>query len=412
MNERLLIYIVIIGFISYLLYQCYKKEVDSVILRSNPTNNKKNIDNKQLDMIKNDAYIQPLNLRSFNNINEIINRDVLDLIVFNKLKSKTSRSIIYSSLGLRQMLLFTYLGSTPNSNNQKSFEQIFGKNDKLMLAFHRDLNKHLISSGAGNLQYATGIWYDNQALQLTPYYQKQIACLSGCNTPIDKADIEDTIAIKTNGMINTFEYESIDETLLIINAIYFEFKIKADCKKSYIDRFVSWDGHESEVKYMNTIDNYLYLIDTTAQALLINYNSPFSLLLILPKNGEEPMAMTRSDINKTKSLMKKTKIDLYLPKIDYENVHPFIEPLESVGFSYITKSSYDRATINNTPLPIVQIVQKTKISMTEDEKYEGMVNLDNESSLPKVFRADHSFLYYFIYMPTKECIISGIFNSV
>jgi serine protease inhibitor len=317
------------------------------------------------------------------------------------------------------------LGSTVNSNNWKTFHKIFGKNDALMLAFHRDLDKYLHSTNSipkidssenknapYKFHFGSGIWYDNQALQLTPYFQKQISCLSSCHSPIDKTHYEDLVAIETDGMIDSFEYQSVDETLLIINAIYFEFKLRVDSKKSFIDRFVSWDGHESEVKYMNNIGQYLYVMDPTAQALLINYdNLPLSLLIVLPKNGEEPEPMTRYDINETIKRMKRTKIDLYLPKMEFENVHPLIEPLESVGFSYITKSSYDRATGNPSAIPIIQIVQKTKIKVIEDELYENLVSMDNTEDLPKVFKADHSFLFYFVHMPTKECVISGIFNS-
>lgn len=403
MNAKQLVYVGIILGILYLLYQCYKPDIQSHIFPQ-----KQQLPESFQQVIINDPYLQPLELKSFKNVTEIINRDALDTIVFNKLKNR--RNVVYSSYGLRNALLLTYVGSKQNSDNWKSLRKVFGTDDKLALAYHRDLHKYLVNTG--KIRAATGIWYDNQALQLTPYYQKQIACISGCHTNISKDSYEDTIAILTEGDIGSFEYESIDETLLIINAMFFEFNIRTDPKKSYIDRFVSWDGHETEVKYMNNIANYLYVIDTSAQALLINYDSPFSLLIILPKNGEEPEPMTRRDINKTISMMKKTKIDLYLPRIEYENVHQLVEPLEIAGFSYITKSSYDRATLNPTFTPTVQIVQKTKVRIVEDESYTNMVNLDTDETLPKVFKADHSFLYYFIYMPTKECIISGIFNSL
>src|SRR5271165_701706 len=141
-----------------------------------------------------DPYLPVLNTNNFTKINDQLNRDALDLMIFNKLKKR--RSTLYSSLGLRESLLPCYLGSTVGSNLWSMFKGMFKMDDKLLLSFHRDLNKYLLQTG--KLQIANSIWYNNY-VKLNPFFQKQISCLTQSNTPIVQQDIDDWVTVQTRG---------------------------------------------------------------------------------------------------------------------------------------------------------------------------------------------------------------------
>jgi serine protease inhibitor len=196
-----------------------------------------------------------------------------------------------------------------------------GLNDKQLLSFHRDLNKYLLSSG--KLQIANSIWYHSH-IQLNPYFKKQIACISENKTPIVQQDVDDWVSVKTNGMINNMEVSTLAD-IVVLNAIYFKDTWEVSFKNDKIDRFVSWDGHESEVKYMKSNSSYMYTEDDTAQAILLNYNSPFSMLIILPQNSNEPIPLSHKDIKTLISMMSKQNIELYLPKFEYEDTHSLMD---------------------------------------------------------------------------------------
>src|SRR5271170_766795 len=122
----------------------------------------------------------------------------------------------------------------------------------------------------------------------------------------------------------------------------------------------------------------------------VKYNSPFSMLIILPKNTDdqrasgqykdklasngsdwsgplaEPVPMSHSDIKTLLSLMSLKNIEIHLPKFEYEDSHSLIEPLVEAGYTYINDNTYDRLLENQVPVNITQIIQKTKIRVDEE----------------------------------------------
>jgi len=375
-------------------------------------------DTKTYEYYKNivsNLAIPRLNVNDFSNINNQLNRDALDLMVFTKLKKR--RSSLYSSLGLRMALLPCFLGSTINSGIWNMYDKIYsGISEKRLLSFHRDLNKYLISTGKINI--ANSIWYDSN-LQLNSKYKQLVSCIAEHKTPLVQQDIDDWVSVRTNGMINNIEIPTLTD-IVVLNVIYFKDKwsVPFPKSKSKIDRFVSWDGHESEVKYMTTTDTFMYSEDGTAQAIRLDYKSPFSMLIILPQNGNEPVPISHNNVKKLLSLMTEQEVEVTIPKFEYEDTHSLIEPMIEAGYTQIKDSTYDRLIENQMPVEIIQIIQKNKIRVDEDGTEAASATAvcnQLQMALPSkthiVFKADHSFLFYIIHRPTLELLFSGIFNS-
>jgi serpin B len=388
------------------LYQWWENDNAIIIKQDKPQINKQAFLIKSLDQ---DSFLK---------INKLIDRDSLDLMMFNKLKKP--RSTLYSSLSLREALLYCYLGSSIDSKCWNMYNEIFsGIKDDLMLSFHRDLNKYLLSTG--KLKIANSIWYDNSAMQLHPAYKQKILTIGECQSPITQYEINDWVAIKTDGMITSINVPT-NIKLIILNVLYFNdrWKKKFDRNESYESRFVSWDDHESIVKMMYQNNDFKYTEDATAQAILLDYDSPFSLLVILPKDGTEPIPSSHDDIRNIIASMSETKVEVHLPKFSFEDTHTLVEPLFDVGYVYVKDDDYNRMILNNpSSVYIEQIIQKTKIDVDEDgtlSPSESLsihsINCATDKKKPTIFKADHSFLFYVIHRPTIELLLSGIFNSL
>jgi serpin B len=412
------IYLVIALIVIYVAYRWLKSDSSSQLKLKI-----KSMFSTDVQCESNKEYMAPLNpngpldKNTFLRINKVIDRDALDYNIFNRIKNR--RSTLYSSLSLREALLFIYLGTTQNSNCWNMFNRMFNNmDDRLMLSFHNDLNKHLIQTN--KIKIANSIWYDNTSFQLYPAYKNLVQSIAECHAPIQQAMINDWVAFKTEGMINTLDIPA-DIKLVVLNALYFhdKWKNKFNINDTYQSRFVSWDGHETEIHMMTQKNEFMYTEDDSAQAILLDYNSPFSMLIILPTDGSEPLPLTHDNVRNLISIMTMNDVTVHLPRFTISDTHQLLEPLIDLGYSYIKDDDYSRMIVDNPRRIIIeQIIQKTKIDVDENgttaAAVTGIMSTNSASPNDKqniMFKADHSFLFYIIHRPTVELLFSGIFNG-
>jgi len=169
--------------------------------------------------------------------------------------------------------------------------------------------------------------------------------------------------------------------------------ISAPIEYNYMtySRFVAWDGAETETKLMCVHNNFKYYEDDTAQAILLDLESQYRMLIILPINNEVPVVLENKRISHMLSLMKDTYVNLQIPMINYNDIKSLSDQIITV---------YKKLFLDVVPITHVYqvntltlIPKKTDpiIQISDDQEYPSVV------LKPKIFRADQSFIFYILH---------------
>jgi len=242
------------------------------------------------------------------------------------------------------------------------------------------------------------------------------------------AKINNWAAHKTNNLIqNVISPDQITENtkLVLINAIYFIDKWDKHFEK-YMTKendFYGMNNDTVKINFMHETGYFNYFENADFQYLSKYYEGKDkSFCVILPKK--------RNGISSIDTMMDKTLldsifqhetsalVDLSLPKFKLEASYSLNESLSKLGLKRAFAVDADFSGISTTSrLRINKVIHKTYIEVNEEKTeaaavttidcIDGLVPYDNLAPKPKVFNADHPFLFMIIDSKTKGIIFLG-----
>jgi len=284
------------------------------------------------------------------------------------------------------------------------------------------------------LQNANSIWV-NDNFELKPTYSEMLEknfdskiISMNVSEPTECAEaINEWVKKTTESRIEEIiSKKDIDNytVFLLLNSLYFKDKwLNAFEKKNVIEEMFYISRSETvknKMMYTNGYFNYTQYQNLTA--LKIPYSSnKYSMLILLPNeiDGISDLEKNIDSLNVEKicNELKKCEVSLCLPKFKFEyDVPDLIKLLISLGiieafdnskadFRGIIKESY------NLNAFISAVAQKTFVEVNEDGTEAAATTMIKESYFyrgarqdPKIFRADHPFLF-FIIEETTGCIL-------
>jgi len=222
-------------------------------------------------------------------------------------------------------------------------------------------------------------------------------------------EINKWCAERTEGIINDLSIEQTDSksaTLLIANI--FNGRWKQEFYKEETKEEPFYDGTCPKVSMMNKVDRehvYTYAKLEDFSLLKIPYVGNYNLYVILPDKNDGLSSLLQSlDGEKFKSAITKLhtydKVYVKLPKFEVDYSFNAKDYLESLGISKMFSDSAELDKIQEEPMKIKDVIQKTKVFLDEDGTRAGAITSTSFTTLSEIanpteayFYADHPFAY-------------------
>ncbi|CAN5474229.1 serpin family protein [soil metagenome] len=288
--------------------------------------------------------------------------------------------------------------------------------------------------GKNSLTIANSLWInDNFKIDndfkksIESNYNSQIFGFNKQNLEVTNKAINNWVSRKTNNKMT--EVPGIDgsTSLSIINAIHFsgEWEFPFDKEETRKKKFYMINKKPVYVNYMRIQTMYRYFEDNEIQSIQLPYKcDQFSMIVILPKKRYGLVSieqkLTASFFSKIQSAGSQ-EIILSLPKFRIESE---IEPkgeIVKMGYGNMFSDAADFSGISkNSSLKISRITHKTFIEIDEKKTEAAAVTkIDVVTGYgggepappppPKIFNADHPFMFLIVDNRTGAIIFTGRF---
>lgn len=284
-----------------------------------------------------------------------------------------------------------------------------------------------------DLTTANALWRD-QTCKLNEQWKAAIAQYYGgdCNGVNFEEEAKKAIVIindwvlgKTNGKIKNLVNDSIvnkETRLVLTNAIYFKGKWKSAFKKEVTinEPFMVSKDNSVQAPMMKQKSRYAYYEDEKIQALDMPYKGDdLSMLVVLPqeKNGltEIENIWSEDHYNTVVSHLHSEDVQVSLPKFKLETSYSLKPILGSMGLAICFSDAADFSGISTTEkLKISEVVHKAFVAVDEEGTEAaaataiGMMKMSTSMpARPKVFIADHPFMFFIRNRKTGTILFSG-----
>jgi serpin B len=208
--------------------------------------------------------------------------------------------------------------------------------------------------------------------------------------------------------------------MLIANAIYFhgQWEKKFDPKNTGKMVFHALSG-DKDVPMMHDTRSVLYYEDNAAQAILLPYKGKsFAMLVILPRESLDNYLSEFGvgDLSRILKGMVKERVSIYLPKFEFETralslKRYFMDKGVKLAFS---PGAADFSGIGGPPgLLFIQDVLHRAYVRIDEEGTEAaavtvtVISIAAAPPRPKIFRADHPFLFFILDRNSDAIMFAG-----
>lgn len=279
---------------------------------------------------------------------------------------------------------------------------------------------------------ASALW-GQQGCRFRPDYKKAIAAF--CDGTLSEVNFhtmpDDAVKAinawvegKTAGKIKeliTRDLITADTRLVLTNAIYFKGKWDSE-----FDKEATWDedwhglGGSHQVPMMHQRRSYLYFENAEFQALDLPYKGErLSMLVVLPrtKTGltalENKWTAGNTYQQVTDSLRSEKTVVVSLPRFKMETALNPKPALCAVGAELIFTDQADFGGIADEPLKISEVIHKAFVEVNEEGTEAAaatgavMMKTGLAPEQPKIFQADHPFLFVIRDRTTNAVLFSG-----
>jgi len=333
-------------------------------------------------------------------------------------------------------LAMTYAGASGNTKKQMSEVLYFNlPDDELHFAFSK-LNSILNTPKSDfQLAIANSLWgqinypFQEDFLDLVKKYYSAgfnlVDFVDEINREKARNEINKWVEDRTNQKIRELIHkEDLNPMtrLVLVNAIYFKGKWKYTFNKEETREmpFFLNENKTLKVSMMHQINEFNYYEDKNLQAIELPYSgNELSMVVILPKErnlSKIEKNLTYDMLNSISRSMEKEKVDLYIPRFKIEKRYILNEALMKLGMTdaFIDMLADFSGMTGDKDLYISKVIHQSFIEVNEEgtEAAAATAVIMSGKSIglgPKVFKADHPFLFFIIHKPTNTILFMGRF---
>lgn len=421
MNKKLLLIIAIIIVPVIILGVLRFKNIDF----SNPAD--------FLTSLVNDTQPIP---KEFDTVVEANNQFAFDL--YSEYKSEKG-NIFFSPYSISTALTMTYEGARGKTAEEMQAVLRIPKDDKKRrLESERIYNQINKNSKDYKLSTANALWAQEDYKFLEEYINNVEKYYGGKTTNLDfiketeksRVIINNWVEDQTNNKIKNLipkESVSVMTRLILTNAIYFKgaWVLQFNKKNTKDEDFKTSSGKTVKIPMMKLTGDdaeFNYAKADKVQILELPYDGEdLSMLLILPE--EDSLKKLERSINtkklsEWKSVLKKQRVDIYIPKFKFETKYFMAETLKKMGMPLAFKwPGADFSGMDGTRnLYIGDVIHQAFVEVNEEGTEAaaatavimmwGSAGNIEEPVIP-VFRADHPFIFIIQQKETGNILFMG-----
>lgn len=237
------------------------------------------------------------------------------------------------------------------------------------------------------------------------------------------------VSEKTKNKINEISGLNSDIKLSIINAIYFmgEWDNPFEKKKTKKKNFHTIKKDKVKIDFMNDQSYYRYYEDDDIQSISLNYKcNQFSMIVLLPQDryGIDKMEnkLNYDYLSSIEKSSSSNEVILSLPKFKVETELSPKDEIIKMGYSEMFSNKADFTNMSVDSLKIDKITHKTFIEIDEKKTEAAAVSKVDMVVIgygaggdpppppaPKIFNANHPFVFLIVDNRTKAIIFIGRF---
>jgi serpin B len=293
-----------------------------------------------------------------------------------------------------------------------------------------------VKSEGNELYLANSLWINNE-FQIDNIFKQTIK--EKYNSEVftfDKSDINEAnqnlnkwISEKTKNKINEISGLNKDINLSIINAIYFigEWDNPFEKKKTKKKNFHTIKKNKVKIDFMNNQSYYWYFEDDDIQSIFLNYKcNQFSMIVLLPQDrygiDKIESKLNYNYLSNIEMGSSSNEVILSLPKFKIETEISPKDEIIKMGYSEMFSDKADFTNMSADSLKIDKITHKTFIEIDEKKTEAAAVSKVDMVVIgygaggdpppppsPKIFDANHPFVFLIIDNRTKAIIFIGRF---
>lgn len=268
----------------------------------------------------------------------------------------------------------------------------------------------------------------NKTIPVRPEYVKLLEQFAMIDDKVDFSNpalvvkaTNDFINVNTNGLIKDVlkpDMVDNDTVMVLVNTIYFKalwaraFKLKNTTNAKF--------NNSINVKMMRQTKMHRYFEDNKVQVVELAYKNPdYCMGFILPKSGTN-VADCSTYLNRD-STYSRTSVRVFIPKFTHRRNVDLIPHMQKLGVKdlfecgasnlsgMVTKGGVHVSAMVHEAVVIVDEVATEAAATTVAVCQLECARFKPE---PKKFYADHTFIYYIMYVPSRTLLFVGEFNGV
>lgn len=359
-----------------------------------------------------------------------VNAFAFDL--YRELAKDENGNVFFSPQNVSSAFAMLYAGASDDT--EREIRRVFHYNDGI----HADMRslQNILNGTAPDVavvEAANAVWPAKDLTLsktytdlLQSYYNSEVVPLNYRNDAGGAVDaINRWASKKTHGRIPQIVDALDPETRLVLtSAIYFksEWAVEFPKKQTREQPFHKADGSETKVDLMNRRGHVLYYETDRFQAVRLPYkNNAFSMLALLPRERGAIQDLEAAVSIETfgeiiAGMLHPFDVILFVPKFSFRTGYELADPLKHMGLKRSFTDGAQFSRLADDPLKINRVVHKTFIEVdektTEAAAATAITMMETRSAPkaipePKIFRADHPFLFFILENKTNAILFMG-----
>ena len=352
--------------------------------------------------------------------------------LYREIKVK-DENLFFSPVSTYLALMIAYEGA--HADTKHEFDVVLHIDNPDLLNDIEGFSSNLITwkDSSNFLNISNAVWIQNKFKIDSTYqtnvqkkYKADVRSVDFVKKHETASEINNWVSEKTNNLFkNIVSTNDINEytRLIISNAIYFIGKWAEEFERRLTkpDDFYSISNDLVQIDFMNQTEFLGYFENDEIQFVSIPYKgNDKSFCIILPQKrygiAEIENELDEALLNKIFNNLEYTKVILSIPKFKLETSYSLIEPLKKLGLKAAFTSNADFSGITTEePLLINKINHKAYIEIDEEKTVAAAVTTVELMSVtavgpvpkPKIFKADHPFIFLILDNKTKGIIFMG-----
>lgn len=350
-------------------------------------------------------------------------------------------NLFFSPHSISTALAMTYAGAAGTTAEQMAKVLAFGlpadELHRLFAALQAELHEGG-RGGAYELRVANALW----GQEGFAFLEEFLALLQQTyDAPLRRADfmretegtrqtINDWVDEATNGKIKDLIGRGVLNALtrlVLTNAIYFRgfWDLKFDKDATEDAPFTLADGSTADVPLMRREDDFAYAETSTAQILELPYRGgDLSMVVVLPREADGLPALegllSPDELRSWLQALTNAKVSVFLPRFEITTQFSLARTLKAMGMTdaFSVKDADFSGMTGERDLYISAVVHKAFVAVdeegTEAAAATGVVMALRSTAVPRsprVFRADHPFLFLIRHKASGAVLFLGRVND-